>query len=322
MRAAFASAINPDDPLAALSVGEQPEPVMPADGWVIVEVRASALNHHDLWSLRGVGLSEAQLPMILGCDAAGVDEDGKEVIVHAVIGDPAAGDETLDPKRSLLSERYPGTIAERVAVPRRNLIPKPSALSFTDAACLPTAWLTAYRMLTTRGQLPPDGAVLVQGAGGGVATAAVVLARVLGARVYATSRHAWKRERIAALGAIPVEPGARLPERVDVVIETVGAATMDHSIKAAKQGGRIVIAGATGGHLATIDVRRVFFLQLQLLGTTMGTRSELTDLVALVVKHEISPIVDSVCGFSEVRGAFARLASGETFGKVVVDHTR
>jgi NADPH:quinone reductase-like Zn-dependent oxidoreductase len=322
MRAAFASTINPDDPLAALSVGEQPEPAVPADDWTIVEVRASSLNHHDLWSLRGVGLSEAQLPMILGCDAAGVDQDGNEVIVHAVIGDPSAGDETLDPKRSLLSERHPGTIAERVAVPRRNLVPKPGALSFTDAACLPTAWLTAYRMLTTRGQLSADGAVLVQGAGGGVATAAVVLARLLGARVYATSRNPSKRERIAALGATPVEPGARLPERVDVVIETVGAATMEHSIKAAKQGGRIVIAGATGGHLATVDVRRVFFLQLQLLGTTMGTRDELADLVALVVKHEIRPVIDSVYGFSDVREAFVRLSSGNTFGKVVVDHTR
>src|SRR5690606_26310908 len=144
------------------------------------------------------------------------DEEGNEVVVHAVIGDPAAGDETLDPRRSLLSERYPGTLAERVAVPRRNLVPKPPALSFTDAACLPTAWLTAYRMLTVRGQVRPGDAILVQGAGGGVATAAVVLANALGARVYATSRDPAKRERVAELGAVPLEPGARLPERVDV----------------------------------------------------------------------------------------------------------
>lgn len=260
--------------------------------------------------------------MILGCDAAGVDEQGNEVVVHAVIGDPQAGDETLDPKRSLLSERHPGTLAERVAVPRRNLVAKPPSLSFTAAACLPTAWLTAYRMLTVRGRVGPDDAVLVQGAGGGVATAAVVLARALGARVYATSRDPAKRERVAGLGAEPVEPGGRLPERVDVVIETVGAATMDHSIKATKQGGRIVIAGATSGHLATVDLRRVFFLQLQLLGTTMGTRAELSELVELVVQRDIRPVVDSTYGFSEVRDAFARLASGGVFGKVVLDHTR
>jgi NADPH:quinone reductase-like Zn-dependent oxidoreductase len=321
MRAAYASAFDADDPLSGLTVGDRPEPELPDQGWTTVEVRASALNHHDLWSLRGVGLTAEQLPMILGCDAAGVDDRGNQVIVHAVIGEPVNGDETLDPRRSLLSEKHPGTLAERVAVPRRNLVPKPAELGFPDAACLPTAWLTAYRMLTTRGRLPEGGAVLVQGAGGGVASAAVVLAVALGARVYATSRHAWKRERVAVLGATPVEPGARLPERVDVVVETVGAPTIDHSVKSTKPGGRIVVAGATGGHLATVDLRRVFFLQLQLLGSTMGTRDELEALLGLVVDRGIRPVVDATYGFGQVRDAFGRLASGDVFGKVVVDHT-
>lgn len=319
MHAAYARAFDADDPLSALAVGEQPDPV-PAAGWATVEVRASSLNHHDLWSLRGVGLTEAQLPMVLGCDAAGVDEQGNEVVVHAVIGEPVDGDETLDPKRHLLSERFPGTLAERVAVPRRNLVPKPAGLSFTDAACLPTAWLTAYRMLTTRGGVTPDDAVLVQGAGGGVATAAVVLAGALGARVYASSRDAGKRERVAGLGATPVEPGARLPERVDVVIETVGAATIDHSIRSSKPGGRIVVSGATSGHQATVDLRQIFFLQRQLLGSTMGTREELVALLRFVTDRQIRLVVDSEFGFSQVREAFARLASGEVFGKVVLDH--
>jgi NADPH:quinone reductase-like Zn-dependent oxidoreductase len=322
MRAAFASAINPDDPLAALTVGERPEPSLPGDDWTTVTVRASALNQHDLWSLRGVGLSEDQLPMILGCDAAGIDEDGNEVVVHAVIGDPVAGDETLDPRRTLLSEKHPGTIAERVAVPRRNLLPKPAGLSFLQAACLPTAWLTAYRMLTVRGQLASGGAVLVQGAGGGVATAAVALAVALGARVYATSRDDTKLARVAAIGATPVRHGERLPERVDVVIETVGVATMEHSIKATKPGGRIVVAGATSGHLATVDLRRIFFLQLQLLGSTMGTRDELAELLELVTDRGVTPVLDSVHPFSRAGEAFARLASGDVFGKVVVDHGR
>src|SRR5215467_6497690 len=259
MRAAYASAFNEPDPLAALVVGDLPEPATP-DDWVTVEVRASALNHHDLWSLRGVGLAAEQLPMVLGCDASGIDEDGNEVLLHAVIADPDIPDETLDPKRTLLSEKWPGTLADRVRVPRRNLVAKPPELSFVEAACLPTAWLTAYRMLRVRGRLPEGGSVLVQGAGGGVATAAVVLGVALGARTYATSRDPGKRERIAALGATALEPGARLPERVDVVVETVGAATIDHSLKCAKQGGRIVVAGATSGHLATVDLRRVFFL--------------------------------------------------------------
>jgi NADPH:quinone reductase-like Zn-dependent oxidoreductase len=321
MHAAYAASFDAADPLSGLAVGERPEPVAP-EGWEIVEVRASSLNHHDLWSLRGVGLTEDQLPMILGCDAAGVDSRGNQVVVHAVVGEPVDGDETLDPKRHLLSERCPGTFAERVAVPRRNLLPKPAGLSFTDAACLPTAWLTAYRMLTTRGRVKAGDAVLVQGAGGGVATAAVVLAGALGARVYVTSRSPGKRERVEALGGTGLEPGARLPERVDVVIETVGAATLDHSSKSTRPGGRIVLSGATSGHRATVDLRRIFFLQQQILGSTMGTRDELESLLALVAERRIRPVVDSVHGFPQVREAFARLASGEVFGKVVLDHTR
>ena len=321
MRAAYASSINPDDPLAGLTVGDVEPPETPPD-WATVEVRASSLNHHDLWSLRGVGLPADRLPMILGCDAAGVAEDGSEVVVHAVVGDPAAGDETMDPKRTLLSEKWPGTLAERVRVPRRNLVPKPPELSFAEAACLPTAWLTAYRMLTVRGRLPEGGSVLVQGAGGGVATAAVVLGIALGARVYATSRDPGKRERIAALGATALEPGARLPERVDVVVETVGSATFEHSLKCATQGGRIVVSGATSGHQATVDLRRVFFLQLEILGSTMGTRDELAELLALCMSRGIRPLIDSQFGFSEARSAFERLESGEVFGKIVLDHTR
>jgi NADPH:quinone reductase-like Zn-dependent oxidoreductase len=316
MRAAYASTSNNDDPLAALSVGDRPEPE-PTDGWVTVQVRASSLNHHDIWSLRGVGLTEDRLPMILGCDAAGIDPAGNEVVVYPIVLAPPDG-----PRWSILSEHFPGTFAERVAVPAQNLVPKPAQLTFEEVACLPTAWLTAYRMLTTRGQLPAGGSVLVQGAGGGVATAAVVIAVALGARVYATSRDPGKRERIAALGATAVEPGARLPERVDVVIETVGAATFEHSQKCAAPGGRIVVSGATAGHLAQVNLRRVFALPLDILGSSMGTPQELRELLDLCAERNVRPIVDSVYGFGEVRDAFARLHAGEVFGKIVLDHTR
>jgi NADPH:quinone reductase-like Zn-dependent oxidoreductase len=319
MRAIYASSINPDDPLAGLTVGSLADPEVP-EGWTTVQVKASALNHHDLWSLKGVGLSADQLPMILGCDAAGVDADGNEVVVHAVIGE--GQDETMDPKRTLLSEKHPGTMADFVAVPRRNVVPKPAGMSFVDAACLPTAWLTAYRMLVTRGRLPEGGSVLVQGAGGGVATAATVLALALGARVYATSRDEAKRERAQALGAQAFESGARLPDRVDVVIETVGAATIDHSIKSTKPGGRIVVSGSTSGHLAQIDLRRVFFLQQEIIGSTMGTREELAALLKLIVDKGISPVIDGVYGFTEARAAFERLNTGDVFGKIVLDHSR
>ena len=224
MLAAYASAISPDDPLSGLKVEQTADPEVP-DGWELVTVRAAALNHHDLWSLKGVGLSADLLPMILGCDAAGVAADGTEVVVHAVIGDPAAGggDETMDPKRSLLSEKYPGTLAEQVAVPKRNLVPKPAGLSFEEAACLPTAYLTAYRMLVTRSGLTGPGSVLVQGAGGGVATALLLLGKALGHTVFVTSRDEGKRAKAESLGADGVfEPGARLPVRVDAVMETVG----------------------------------------------------------------------------------------------------
>jgi D-arabinose 1-dehydrogenase-like Zn-dependent alcohol dehydrogenase len=155
-----------------------------------------------------------------------------------------------------------------------------------------------------------------------VATAAAVLGVALGARVYATSRDAEKRERITALGATALEPGARLPERVDVVIETVGAPTFEHSLKSAKPGARIVVSGATGGFVAPVDLRRVFFLQLEILGSTMGTRDELAALLSLCVSPGIRPVIDSVYGFSEIEQAFARLESGDVFGKIVLDHSR
>ena len=266
MFAVYAEKFSPDDPLSGLVVGERPEPEVPA-GWAKVTVKAASLNHHDLWSLRGVGLREEQLPMILGCDAAGYDEDGNEVVVHAVINDPSwAGDQTLDPKRSLLSERHQGTFAEYVVVPRQNVIPKPASLSFAEAACLPTAWLTAYRMLFTQGNLKAGDTVLVQGAGGGVATALITLARAGGLKVFATSRDEAKRTRALEIGAHEVfESGARLPVKVDAVMETVGRATWSHSIRALRPGGAIITSGATSGpNLDDAELTRIFFLQLRL----------------------------------------------------------
>jgi NADPH:quinone reductase-like Zn-dependent oxidoreductase len=313
MRAAYASKADPDHPLQALAVGEFPEPSPPA-GWVLVDVRAASLNQHDLWSLRGVGLRADRLPMVLGCDAAGVDQEGNQVVIYPVVADPD------DPRGlSLLSEHFPGTLAERVAVPPENLVPKPAGVSFLDAACLPTAWLTAFHMLTTRGRVDEASAVLVQGAGGGVSTAAVALAVAMGKRVYVTSRDAAKRERIAELGATAVEPGARLPERVEVVIESVGAPTFDHSMKCCAPGARIVVCGATGGHLATVDLRRLFAMRLDVLGSSMGTPDDLVALLDLMVAEDVRPTIDSTYGFTAVADAFAKLESGDIFGKVAID---
>lgn len=320
MFAVFAESIHADDPLAGLVVGEFVEPALPED-WVKVEVKAASLNHHDLWTLRGVGITADRLPMVLGCDAAGIAPDGSEVIVHAVIGDPAAGggDETLDPKRSLLSEVYPGTLAEHVWVPARNLLPKPENLTFAEAACLPTAWLTAYRMLTTRGQLLPGETVLVQGAGGGVATAAIALGKMLGLRVWATSRDATKRDAALAIGADAVfESGARLPERVDAVMETVGEATWAHSLKSLRPGGRIVVSGATSGPQPPADLARVFFLQLSVIGSTMGTAKELAALIELISSSDVRPVIKGEFPMADAAEAFAALAAGDVFGKLVL----
>ncbi len=320
MLAAFASAINPDDPLSGLQVAQTADPEVP-DGWDLVTVRAAALNHHDLWSLKGVGLSAEALPMVLGCDAAGIAADGSEVVVHAVIGDPAAGggDETFDPKRTLLSEKHPGALAELVAVPKRNLVPKPAALSFEEAACLPTAYLTAYRMLVTRSGLDGPGKILVQGAGGGVATALLLLGKALGHTVFVTSRDESKRAKAADLGADAVfEPGARLPARVDAVMETVGAATWSHSLKSLRPGGTLVVCGATSGPNPPADLNRVFFLQLSVVGSTMGTRDELAALLALLADTGVRPLIDDVRPLSDARASFAALAGGDVFGKLVV----
>ena len=318
MLAAYAARISPDDPLSALEVGERPSPEVP-DGWARVRVRAASLNHHDVWSLRGVGLPAERLPMILGCDAAGLDDDGNEVVVHAVIGDPDyRGDETMDPKRSLLSERYQGTLADEVVVPRRNLVPKPAGLSWAEAACLPTAWLTAYRMLFTQSGLAPGATVLVQGAGGGVATALVALGSAAGYRVWATSRDEAKRAKAVELGADQAfESGARLPERVDAVMETVGAATWGHSVKSLKQGGTIVISGATSGPNPPADLTRIFFLQLRVVGSTMGTKDELGRLIRFCESTGVRPLVDSVMPLEDARDGFAKMAAGDLVGKVV-----
>jgi NADPH:quinone reductase-like Zn-dependent oxidoreductase len=318
MLAAYAATINPDDPLSGLEVGERPDPE-PPDGWTTVTVRAAALNHHDLWSLRGVGLAEDKLPMILGCDAAGVDPDGNEVLVHAVItSDSWRGDETLDPRRSLLSERYPGTLAEQVAVPKRNVIPKPPELSFEHAACLPTAWLTAYRMLFTRGSVTPGQTVLVQGAAGGVATALTVLGSAAGARVWVTSRSEERRAAALELGADQAfESGARLPERVDAVMETVGQATWSHSIKSLKPGGVLVVSGATSGQAPPAELNRVFFLQLSVVGSTMGTRDELERLTRFCLERDIRPAVHATMPLLEAREGFRALLDGDVVGKVV-----
>jgi NADPH:quinone reductase-like Zn-dependent oxidoreductase len=321
MRAVYAESFNPDDPLQGLVVGDRPDPEAP-EGWTRVAVKAASLNHHDLWTLRGVGIKQEQLPMILGCDAAGIDETtGDEVVVHAVINTPGwTGDDTVDPGRTLLSEKHQGSLAEYVIVPRRNVLPKPADLSFAEASCLSTAWLTAYRMLFTKSGLRPGQTVLVQGASGGVATACITMARAAGYRVWATARTEAKRAKAVELGAHEAFPsGARLPERVDAVMETVGEATYSHSAKSLKPGGRIVISGATSGPNPPAELNRFFFLQLELVGSTMGTKDELRDLIAFLHATGVRPTIDRVLPLDGAADGLAAMAAGDLVGKIVLE---
>lgn len=323
MRAVFAKSLSSEAPLSGLEIGELPtaQNDTPAD-FVRVKVKASALNHHDIFSLKGIGLSTDRLPMVLGGDGAGVDDDGNEVIVHGVVSSSDwRGDETMDPKRSLLSERFYGTMADYVWIPRRNLVPKPPELSFVEAAALPTSWLTAYRMLFTVSPAVPGSTILVQGAGGGVSTALITLGRAAGFRVWVTSRSEEKKAKAIVLGASRCfSPGERLPERVDVVFDSVGEATWGHSLKSLNPGGSIVTCGATSGPSPSADLARVFFMQLRVLGSTMGTRDELLRLSQFLVTTGVRPEIDSIFPLEKAKDGFQKMLDGEMFGKIIFQH--
>jgi NADPH:quinone reductase-like Zn-dependent oxidoreductase len=318
MFAVYAAEPSPDDPLAALRVGDRPESEVP-DGWVRVAVTAASLNMHDIWTLRGVGIKADQFPMILGCDGAGTLPDGSEVVLHSVIGDPAwSGDETLDPKRTLLTEKHQGTFADSVAVPARNAVPKPAGLSAVHAAGMGTAWLTAYRMLFTKSGLRPGQTMLVQGASGGVSTALVQLGRAAGLRVWVTGRSDDKRALAEKLGAhATFASGERLPEKVDGVFETVGEATWSHSLRALKPGGIVVCSGSTSGPNPPADLQRLFFLQLRVVGSTMGTLDELRDLLSFVDTAGITPEVGLELPMEQAEDGFRAMLDGVTAGKIV-----
>lgn len=320
MRAAVATRQNFDAPLSGLELREWPTP-QPRPGWVRVKLRAASLNPHDWWTLRGIGHPKDRIPIVLGCDGAGVTDDGREVVIHPVLGDAnrGGGDLTLDPQRALMSETIDGTLAEYVLVPEQMLVDKPASLSFAEAACLGVAWGTAYRMLFTRGGVTAGSRVLVQGGNGGVASAAISLASAAGARVYATARSEQKRAFALECGAAGVfEPGARLPERVDVVIETIGEATWAHSLKSLRPGGAVVVAGATSGAMPPADLARVFYSQLSVIGSTGCTLGEFERLLRTIEVSGVRPQFETI-PFDKIPLGFERMLTGEVSGKFVVE---
>ncbi|KFI59497.1 zinc-binding dehydrogenase [Bifidobacterium cuniculi] len=331
MLAVYAADVNPGDPLAALAVGELDEPEAPA-GWVPVRTRAVTVNHHDLWSLAGVGLRAGQTPMILGTDLCGVLEhapagrpdlhDGDEVVAYTVIDADTAG-VVPGVRRSILSERHPGTMSQVVRVPAANLFAKPVHCTPAQAAALGTSWLTAYSMLfspVTGARVQPGDSVLVQGASGGVASAAIQLAHAAGLEVFATGRTEAKRDYAAALGADAVlEPGGRLPHKVDAVIDSVGADTWGHSIRSVRPGGTVVTCGATSGDQPGAELTRIFFQDIRIQGNTMGTRADFARLLRFVEHAGLVPAIHATHPAERARDAFAQVMAGDFLGKVAID---
>jgi NADPH:quinone reductase-like Zn-dependent oxidoreductase len=319
MRAAYVQEPNPLDPLAALVVGSRPTP-LPREGWTRVRVRAVSLNHHDIFSLRGVGLRSDQLPMIIGCDAAGIDDRGRPVVVHSVVtADGWLGPPLLDPKLSMLSEDAPGTLAEFVDVPSDNLVAKPEDLSFEEAACLPTAWVTAYHVLFCQAGLSSGDTLLVQGASGGLAAASVALAASAGIRVWLTSRTPASGRHLVDAGAERIlEHGERVPERVDAVLDGIGAATWAHSLRSLRPGGILVAVGGTSGFSADVDIARVVRNRLRIEGSMMGSKEDLQAVIDLCRRTGIRPVVDAVLPLAEVASGLDRMLAGGLTGKVVV----
>ncbi|MEK6813368.1 MAG: zinc-binding dehydrogenase [Nitrospirota bacterium] len=325
-----------------LRVEEAPDPVADA-GWAVVSVRACALNHLDLLLRKGVRAYGTPLPHIPGCDIAGVVKSlgggngrfkpGDRVVVAPGLscGEcPAclSGFDNRCPSFGIVGASIPGGCAEKVAVPVRNLFPLPSPLSFEEAAAFPLTFLTAWHMLITRAGLKPGQTVVVTGAGSGIGTAAIQIGKLVGARVIAVSRTEDKLAKAAEIGA---DAGLLVGEYIaggvreetdgrgaDVIFEHVGPATFDASIKSLAKGGTLVTCGATTGSEAALDLRYTFSRELSVVGSMLGTRSELATVVELVARGRLKPVIDSTLPLDQVRAAQERLEAGESFGKIVL----
>lgn len=326
--------------LDAIAVEEVPEP-MRHPGEVLVAVRACALNHMDLWARKGIPGFAFPLPLIPGCDVSGlvVEADdlapGTEVVLQPGLSCGhcercLGGQDNLCPSYGILGETRDGGCAERIVVPRANILPKPPNITFAEAAAYPLTMLTAWHMLVAKARVQPGDRVLVHAAGSGVGSAAVQIARLFGARVCATAGSADKCARALALGAEKAidykevadwtgEVRAWTGKRgVDVVIEHVGGATFDMSLKSLAIGGRLVTCGATAGGQVGVSLQRIFFKNLAILGSTMGTKGELWTITGHIAAGRLRPIVDRVLPLAEVREAHAALEGRDVFGKVVV----
>jgi len=334
--------------LAHLAVAEVPDPGPPGPGQVRVAVQAAALNHLDLFVAQGLPGVEYEFPHILGADGAGLVDavgagvtravPGERVLINPGVADYScaacrAGEHPLCPNFRLLGEHLPGTLAEFVVVPEQNverLPPLDPALTWAEAAAFSLVSLTAWRMVVTRARVQAGETVLVWGIGGGVSLAAMRIAKLVGAKTIVTSSSDAKLHAARALGAdvtlnhrtqnVAQEVRALTGKRgVEVVVENVGEATWDTSLRVLARGGRLVTCGATTGPQVAIDLRRVFWHHWTIMGSTLGTLAEYAEIVRRLGQGELRPVVDRVYPLAEARAALERLAQGGQFGKIAVD---
>lgn len=329
--------------LDVLEYRDLPDP-SPAADEVVVRLEAAALNHLDLFVREGWAGLRLALPHIPGADGAGVVEavgsrvteveQGQRVVLNPGLSCGRClaclrGEDSLCVEYRILGEHANGTYAELVAVPARNVLPVPAGFPLEKAAAAPLTFMTAWRLLITRARVRPGEEVLVLGAGGGVASAAIQIAKLAGARVTATTSTEEKAQKARELGADAVvnyreEPWSKVVwERtgkrgVDVVLDSVGEATWPQSLRTLAPNGRLVTPGATSGPKVETDVRYVFWRQLQVLGSTMGTRAELDRVLRLVWAGRLEPVIDTIFPLAEAQSAQERLAGGEQFGKILL----
>ena len=327
-----------------VAVQDVPDP-KPAAGEVLIEVRAAALNHLDVWVRKGRPGTTLRFPHVLGSDGAGVVAEvgpgvdgvrpGDEVILNPGLSCGRCefcrrGEQSQCPSFSIVGLGRPGTFAERVAVPAECVYPKPGHLEFTSAAALPLAHLTAWRMLVGRAGLRPGERVLIHGIGGGVALAGLQVAKLIGAEAIVTSSAQEKLNRARSLGAdaainyrIEQDVARKVLDLtggrgVDVVMDTVGAATWQTDFAAVRRGGRIVLCGVTTGAAAETPLNVLYWNQVTVLGSTMGSHEDFRRMLRAVTAAKLEPVVDSVLPLDRAAEAFARMEAGEQFGKIVL----
>lgn len=324
-------------------VADHPDPV-PGPDQVILRVHATSLNHLDLFVREGIPALKLTLPHILGSDAAGdIAEVGSDVtdleVGERVVVNPGiscgrcefclTGEDSLCVEYKILGEHLPGAYAEKVAVPARNVLKIPTDMEFPAASAAPLAFMTAWRMLVTRAKVRPGEDVLVLGAGSGVSTAAIQVAKLAGCTVFVTSSSDEKLRKAKTLGADVLINYKALPwskaiweltgkRGVDVIVDHVGEATFKESVRTLRRGGRIVVPGATTGPMLELDARYLFWRQLSILGSTMANQREFEEVMKLVFMGRLKPVVDRVFPLAKAREAHEYLARGDQFGKVVL----